>query len=84
MNGVEIPIEMCNISLGLSGWQAVSSSPEGMWPSVYIGTRKGIWERMAEWMLTIEGLIVAVISLVLTAFGPGNVIGSKDDHKTQK
>ena len=35
-------------------------------------------------MLTIEGLIVAVISLMLTAFDPGNAIGSKDDHKTQK
>ncbi len=34
-------------------------------------------------MLTIEGLI-AVISLMLTAFDPGNAIGSKDDHKTQK
>jgi len=33
--------------------------------------------------LAIEELI-AVISLVLTAFGPGNAIGSKDDHKTQK
>ena len=43
----------------------------------------GIWERRAEWMLTIEGLI-AVISLVLTAFGLGYAIGSKDNHKTQK
>lgn len=34
-------------------------------------------------MLTIEGLI-AVISLVLTAFGLGYAIGSKDNHKTQK
>ncbi len=42
-----------------------------------------IWERRAEWMLTIEGLI-AIISLVLTAFGLGYAIGSKDNHKTQK
>ncbi len=34
-------------------------------------------------MLTIEGLI-AVISLVLTAFGLGYAIGNKDNHKTQK
>ncbi len=34
-------------------------------------------------MLTIEGLI-AVISLVLTVFGLGYAIGSKDSHKTQK
>ena len=34
-------------------------------------------------MLTIEGLI-AVISLVLTAFGLRYAIGSKDNHKTQK
>lgn len=34
-------------------------------------------------MLTMEGLI-AVVSLVLTAFGPGYAIESKDNHKTQK
>ena len=34
-------------------------------------------------MLTIEGLI-AVISLVLTAFGLGYAIGSKDNNKMQK
>ena len=34
-------------------------------------------------MLTIEGLI-AVISLVLTAFGLGYAIGNKDSNKTQK
>jgi hypothetical protein len=34
-------------------------------------------------MLTIEGLI-AVVSLVLTAFSLGYAIGSKDNHKTQK
>ena len=49
----------------------------------YIETLTGIWERRAEWMLTIEELI-AVISLVLTAFGLGYAIGSKDNHKTQK
>ena len=40
------------------------------------------WERRAERMLTIEELI-AVISLVLTAFGLGYAIGSKDNHKTK-
>ena len=45
--------------------------------------RQGIWERKAEWMLTVEGL-PAVISLVLTAFGLGYAIGSMDNHKTQK
>ncbi len=34
-------------------------------------------------MLTIKGLI-AVISLVLTAFGLGYSIGNKDNNKTQK
>ncbi len=34
-------------------------------------------------MLAIEELI-AVISLVLTAFGLGYAIGNKDNHKTQK
>lgn len=34
-------------------------------------------------MLTIEGLI-AVISLVLTAFGLGYTIGNKNNNKTQK
>lgn len=34
-------------------------------------------------MLTIEGLI-AVISLVLTAFGLGYTIGRNDNNKTQK
>ncbi len=34
-------------------------------------------------MLAIEELI-AVISLVLTAFGLGYDIGNKDNHKTQK
>lgn len=34
-------------------------------------------------MLTIEGLI-AVLSLVLTAFGLGYAIGNKNNHKTQK
>ncbi len=43
----------------------------------------GISERRAKRMLTIEGLI-AVISLVLTAFGLGYAIGSKDNDKTQK
>ena len=72
-----------SISLGLPGWQAVGPPLEGLCPSVYIETRKGIWEKRAEWMLTIEGLI-AVINLVLTAFGLGYAIGSKDNHKTQK
>ena len=43
----------------------------------------GISERRAKRMLTIEGLI-AVISLVLAAFGLGYTIGSKDNDKTQK
>ena len=34
-------------------------------------------------MLTLEGLI-AVASLLLTAFGLGYAIGSKDNNKTQK
>ncbi len=34
-------------------------------------------------MLTIEGFI-AVLSLVLTAFGLGYAIGSNDNNKTQK
>ncbi len=34
-------------------------------------------------MLTIEGLI-AVISLVLTAFGLGYAIGNRDNNNTQK
>ena len=51
------------------------------------GNKEGVctlpWERRAEWMLTIEGLI-AVISFVLTAFGLGYAIGSKDSNETQK
>ena len=43
----------------------------------------GIWERRAEWMLTIEGLI-SVIGLCLTCFGLGYAIGSKDNDNTQK
>jgi hypothetical protein len=43
----------------------------------------GIWERRAKWMLTIEGFI-AVLSLVLAAFGLGYAIGSNDNHKMQK
>ena len=34
-------------------------------------------------MLTLEGLI-GIASLVLTAFGLGYAIGSKDNNKTQK
>ena len=43
----------------------------------------GIWERRAEWMLTIEGLI-SVLGLCLTCFGLGYAIGSKDNNKPQK
>ena len=50
-------------------------------PSVYIETRKGIWERRAEPM-DILGLI-AVLSFGLTCFGIGYSIG-KDSNKTQK
>ena len=43
----------------------------------------GIWERRAEQMLTMEGLI-SVIGLCLTCFGLGYAIGNKDDDQKQK
>ncbi len=57
--------------------------PEGLRPSVYIETRKGIWERRAHAMLTLEGLI-AVLSLCIGCFSLGYAIGSRDNDKTQK
>ena len=35
---------------------ALLEIPEGLRPSVYIETRKGLWERRAHAMLTLEGL----------------------------
>ncbi len=62
---------------------ALLEIPEGLRPSVYIETRKGIWERRAHAMLTLEGLI-AVLSLCIGCFSLGYAIGSRDNDKTQK
>jgi hypothetical protein len=69
------------ISLGatitVGGWP----SAEGLWPSDYIETRKGIWTKEGKAM-DILGLI-AVLSFGLTCFGIGYSIG-KDTSNTQK